>query len=134
MRNVVIVFALIAGVASAADVKYAWLPFSSNVPGVVETSTHAVQYGISVLMDSDNIKVTEFQVTMVVKRANGAIVTVTGTAARQTKALDVAYSTIYSAMVDDSSDFQVLAVQVKAVTGISVTKPIAGLPYSSETQ
>ena len=134
MRKFAIVFALIAGAASAADVKYAWLPFSSNVPGVVATSTPTIQYGISVLMDSDNPKVTEFQVTVVVKRANGAIVTVSGTAARETKASDVAYSTIYSAMVDDSTDFQVLAVQVKAVTGISVTKPIAGMPYTSEAQ
>jgi hypothetical protein len=132
MTKIAFLLACLAGMAGAADVRYTWLPFSTNVPGIAETSTPATQYGISVLMDSDNPKVTEFQITVVVKRGNGAIVTVSGTATKQSKANDVVYSTIFSNLVDDSPDFQILAVQVKAVSSVNTTKPVPGLPYSSD--
>jgi len=132
MTKVAFLLACLAGFAGAADVRYTWLPFSTNVPGIAETSTPTTQYGINVLMDSDNPKVTEFQITVVVKRGNGAIVTVSGTAWKQSKANDVLYSTIFSNLVDDSPDFQILAVQVKAVSAVNTTKPVPGLPYSSD--
>ena len=85
-------------------------------------------------MDSDNPKVNDFQVTLVVKRGNGAIVTFSGTAAKLSKASDVAYSTIFSALVDDSPAFEVLAVQVKAISGVNITRPVPGLAYSGDDQ
>ncbi|HWC99136.1 MAG TPA: hypothetical protein VG456_20390 [Candidatus Sulfopaludibacter sp.] len=134
MSKVAFLIACIASLASAADVRYTWLPFSSNVPGVAATATATTQYGVSVLMDSDNPKVTEFQVTIVVKRGNGTIVTATANVARDSKAANVMYSTLYSNLIDDSPDFEVLAVQVKAVSGISVTRPVPGMPYTSDSQ
>ena len=134
MTKVALLITWLAAVAGAADLRYTWLPFSTNVPGLAATATPTTQYGVSVLMDSDNPKVTEFQVTIVIKRGNGAIVSVSGTASRQAKADNVIYSTIFSNLVDDSPDFEVLAVQVKAATASNTTKPVPGMPYTSDGQ
>lgn len=134
LRNIAILVQLMTSLCAAADLRFTWLPFSSNVPGLSATSTPTTQYGISVLMDSDNPKVTEFQVTVIVKRANGVISTIPNTVARTPKANNVQYSTISSALVDDSPNFEVLAVQVKAISGVNVTRPTPGLAYSTDAQ
>lgn len=125
---------LLAGACSAADVRYAWLPFSSNVPGAPQTETPVTQYGISVLMDSDNPKATEFQVAITVRLSSGEVRTASAVVVRSPKGGNVQYSTIYSKWLDSKPDFEVLAVQVQAVSGVNVTRPIAGMQYTSDSE
>jgi hypothetical protein len=121
-------------VCTAADVRFTWLPFSSNVTGVPQTQTATTQYGINVLIDSDNPKVTDFQVQIAVKKADSSVKISEGTVARQAKSASVRYSTIYSVLIDSNLTFEVLAVQVRSVIGLETTKPIPGLEYASDTQ
>jgi hypothetical protein len=109
-----------------------WLPFSSNVPGAPQTNTAITQWGINVLMDSDNPKVTEFEVTVVAKLASGEIRTAVGKVARDGKAANVQYSTIYGLLLDSDPKFTILVIQVKALSGVSVTQPTPGRDYTSD--
>jgi hypothetical protein len=111
-----------------------WLPFSSNVPGAPQTATAVTQWGINVMMDSDNPKVTEFEVTVVARLANGEIRTTVGKVPRDGKAPNVQYSTVYALLVDSDPNFSVLAIQVKALSAINVTRPAAGKDYGGDEQ
>jgi hypothetical protein len=122
---------LVAGVCSAADVRFMWLPMANFVPGLPQQSS-VVQYGVQVFIDSDNPAVTEFQVTTVVQMSSGDIVMGTQTVAREAKTPNVEYSTIYVSMIGPDPSFQVLSIQVKGVNGKSVTKPMPGRSYSSD--
>ena len=130
MKKLVVLLFLVASVSLAADVHYMWLPFSSNVPGAPQTNTAVTQWGINVMMDSDNPKVTEFEVTVVTMLASGEIRTSVGKVPRDGKAANILYSTIYSVLVDSDPKFAVLAIQVKALSAVSVTQPVPGLDYS----
>ncbi len=76
MKRLVVLLFLAVGASWASDVHYMWLPFSSNVPGAPQTNTAVTQWGINIMMDSDNPKVTEFEVTVVARLASGEIRTV----------------------------------------------------------
>jgi hypothetical protein len=132
VKRIAILLFLAVSMSQAADVHYMWLPFSSNVPGAPQTNTAVTQWGINVMMDSDNPKVTEFEVTVVARLASGEIRTTVGKVARDGKAMNVQYSTIYSLLVDSDPKFAILAIQVKALSGVSVTQPAAGRDYSGD--
>lgn len=132
MKRLAVLIFMAATISSAADVRFTWLPSSSNVLGAPQTQTPVTQYGINVLMDSDNPKVTEFQVTLVYKLASGEIRTVGGTTSRSGKVPNVQYSTIYPVWVGLDMNFEVLSLQVKALSAKDVTRPIPGMSYSSE--
>jgi hypothetical protein len=134
MKRIAVLLFLAASVSQAADVHYMWLPFSSNVPGATQTNTAVTQWGVSVMMDSDNPKVTEFEVTVVARLANGEIKTTVGKVARDGKASDVQYSSIYGLMVDSDPGFSILALQVKALSTVNATQPIPGKDYSSDAK
>ena len=134
MKRIAALLFLIASVSQAADVHYMWLPFSSNVPGAPQTATAVTQWGISVMMDSDNPKVTEFEVTVVARLANGEIRTTVGKVPRDGKAPNIQYSTVYALLVDADPNFSVLAIQVKALSALNVTRPAAGRDYSGDEQ
>ena len=134
MKRIATLLFLIASVSQAADVHYMWLPFSSNVPGAPQTATAVTQWGISVMMDSDNPKVTEFEVTVVARLANGEIRTTVGKVPRDGKAPNIQYSTVYALLVDADPNFSVLAIQVKALSALNVTRPAAGRDYSGDEQ
>lgn len=129
MKKLVALLFLVASVSLAADVHYMWLPFSSNVPGAPQTNTAVTQWGINVMMDSDNPKVIEFEVTVVARLASGEIRTSVGKVPRDGKAANILYSTIYSVLVDSDPKFAVLAIQVKALSAVSVTQPVPGRDY-----
>jgi hypothetical protein len=126
VKRVFVLLFLVASVSQAADVHYMWLPFSSNVPGAPQTNTAVTQWGISVMMDSDNPKVTEFEVTVVARLASGDIRTSVGKVPRDGKAVTVQYSTVYALLVDSDPGFAVLAIQVKALSAVNVTQPTPG--------
>ena len=126
VKKIAALLFLIASVSQAADVHYMWLPFSSNVPGAPQTATAVTQWGISVMMDSDNPKVTEFEVTVVARLASGEIRTSVGKVPRDGKAPNIQYSTIYALLVDSDPNFSVLAIQVKALSAVNVTQPTPG--------
>jgi hypothetical protein len=130
VKRSLLLLLLAVGASQAADVHYAWLPFSSNVPGAPQTTTAVTQWGINVMMDSDNPKVSEFEVTVVLRLASGEIRTTVGKVPRDEKAANVQYSTIYALLVDSDPKFAVLAIQVKALSTVSVTQPYAGRDYS----
>ena len=132
MKRIVIFLFLVVGSCWASDVRYMWLPFSSNVPGAPQTNTAVTQWGITVMMDSDNPKVTEFEVTVVAKLASGEIRTTVGKVARDGKAANVQYSTIYGLLLDSDPKFSILSIQVKAISGVSVTQPTPGQDYTSD--
>jgi hypothetical protein len=132
MSKLCIVILLAVGASYGADVHFAWLPLASNIPGISLTDTPVTQYGIQVFMDSDNPVVSAFLVTVVVQTSDGQIHTATATVVRQPKSGGVTYSTLYSTWVDANPNFQVLAVQVTGLAGLSVTKPMAGLDYNSD--
>ena len=96
MKRIVVFLLLAVSASWASDVRYMWLPFSSNVPGAPQTNTAVTQWGINVMMDSDNSKVTEFEVTVVARLASGEIRTSIGKVTRDGKAANVQYSTVYS--------------------------------------
>jgi hypothetical protein len=130
MKRIVVLLFLAASVSQAADVHFMWLPFSSNVPGAPQTNTAVTQWGINVMMDSDNPRVTEFEVTVVTKLASGEIRTTTRNVPRDGKATTVQYSTIFALLVDSDPKFAVLAIQVKALSGVNATQPIPGQDYA----
>lgn len=130
MRRIAAFVFLMASSSLAADVHYMWLPFSSNVPGAPQTDTAVTQYGINVMMDSDNPQVTEFEVSVVSKLASGVIQTTVHRVQRKAKASGVQYSTLCSPLLDTNSNFSILSIQVKAIAGVSVTQPVAGKDYS----
>ncbi len=134
VKRIVVLLFLAVGASWASDVHYMWLPFSSNVPGAPQTNTAVTQWGINVMMDSDNPKVTEFEVTVVARLASGEIRTSIGKVARDGKAANVQYSTIYGLLVDSDPKFSILAIQVKALSGVSVTQPTAGQDYGSDAK
>jgi hypothetical protein len=94
LKRSLLLLVLAAGISQAADVHFAWLPFSSNVPGAPQTTTAVTQWGLNIMMDSDNPKVSEFEVTVVVRLASGEIRTTVGKVPRDGKAANVQYSTI----------------------------------------
>lgn len=128
MSRITIPLFLLASAAFAAD-RFTWLPMQTNVVGIAATTTDTTYYGVQVFMDSDNPDVNEFAVTVVLRDASGEIRTLTATVPRNGKAENVKYSTAYGVYVGTSPDFEVLAIQVKAVSGKSVTKPIPGKEY-----
>jgi hypothetical protein len=130
MRFLVLLLAAVSA-AAAADIRYTWLPFSNNVPGLSQTQSDGMQYGISVFLQSDNPAVTEFQVAVVVRSSKGDVRVINGTALRQGKADGVQYSTLCALWVDTQPNFDVLAIEVKAVSSTSSSKPIAGTAYTS---
>jgi hypothetical protein len=132
MKKFMLLLIAAAGMSHAAEVHFAWLMTATNVPGVPDTATPTTQYGVEVFMDSDNPNVTEFQITVVVQLATGEIQTSTGTAVRSGKFSNVTYSTGYVQWVGPDPNFQLLSLQVKAVTGKQVTKPFPGRDYSSD--
>jgi hypothetical protein len=129
VKRIVVLLFLVASLSQAADVHYMWLPFSSNVPGAPQTNTVVTQWGINVMMDSDNPKVTEFEVTVVTKLASGEIRTTVGKVPRDGKAATVQYSTVFALLVDSDPKFAVLAIQVKALSAVNVTQPTPGRDY-----
>jgi hypothetical protein len=118
------------GTCVAADVRYTWLPLSTNVLGIPQSATDATQYGVSVLMDTDNPRVSEFRVSIAVKLANGDVRMFRGKALRPAKATTVQYSTIYTTWIDKEPGFEVLAIKVEAVSALGVSRPIAGSDYN----
>lgn len=130
VKKLVVLLFLVASVSLAADVHYMWLPFSSNVPGAPQSNTAVTLWGINVMMDSDNPKVNEFEVTVVTRLASGEIRTSTGRVLRDAKGANIQYSTIYSVLVDSDPMFVVLAIQVKAMSGVNITQPVPGRDYS----
>ena len=132
MNKLMLLFVAAAGVSAAADVHFAWLMTATNVPGVPDTQTPTTQYGVQVFMDSDNPSVTEFQVTVVVQLSTGDIVASTGSVPRVGKAANVTYSTAYAVWVGSNPNFQLLSLQVKAVSSKLATKPFPGRDYSSD--
>ena len=134
MKKMAALLFLAASLSRAADVHYMWLPFSSNVPGAPQTNTAVTQWGINVMMDSDNPKVTEFEVTVVARLASGEIRTSIGKVTRDGKAANVQYSTVYGLLLDSDPKFAILAIQVKALSGVNVTQPTAGQDYSSDAR
>jgi hypothetical protein len=132
VKRIATLLFLAASVSQAADVHYMWLPFSSNVPGAPQTNTAVTQWGINVMMDSDNPKVTEFEVTVVARLASGEIRTTVGKVPRDGKAANIQYSTVYALLVDSDPKFSILAIQVKALSAVSVTQPAAGRDYGGD--
>jgi hypothetical protein len=131
MKKLILTF-LLASVAQAADVHFAWLLTFNTVPGL--PTPEAPQYGAQVFIDSDNPKVTQFDVTLVVQMPNGDIISQSGSVAKDGKSQDARYSTVYVAWLGPDPNFQVLSIQVKAVTSKSVTKPFPGRDYSTDNQ
>jgi hypothetical protein len=82
------------------------------------------------MIDSDNPKVTEFEITVVTKLAGGEIRTSVGRVPRDGKAANIQYSTIYALLVDSDPNFTVLAIQVKSLSTVNATQPIPGRDYS----
>jgi hypothetical protein len=132
MNKLALLLIAAAGLSQAADVHFTWLMTATNVPGVPDTQTPTTQFGVQVFMDSDNPSVTEFQVTTVVQLPTGDIVTSTGSVPRVGKAGNVLYSTAYAVWVGADPNFQLLSLQVRAVTAKQVTKPFPGRDYSSD--
>jgi hypothetical protein len=132
VKKIVALLFLMASASFAADVHFTWLPFSSNILVAPQTATTSTKYGVNVLIDSDNVYVSDFSVTLVVKLADEQIKTFSGTVARNRKAGGVAYSTNYSTWIDTDPNFQILAIEVKAIAGVSVTRPAAGRDYGNE--
>jgi hypothetical protein len=131
MKALALVAFLAACPAHAADVHFAWLPLSSNIPGIPQSATAVDEYGVQVFMDSDNPAVTAFQVTVVVQLSSGDIVPLHATVARQPKDSGVLYSSIFSTWVDTNPNFQLLAIQVNAIVGLTATKPLAAKDYNN---
>lgn len=132
MKKTIGLLFLLATASLAADVHFAWLPLSSNILGAPQTSTTATRYGINVMIDSDNPTVTDFRVSVVVRLADDSIRTFSGTVARNRKGGGVMYSTLYSTWVGSDPNFEVLAIDVKAISAVSVTRPAAGRDYGAE--
>ncbi|MCU1233880.1 MAG: hypothetical protein JWP63_1847 [Candidatus Solibacter sp.] len=131
MKKLILLVLMMAGACAAADVRFMWLLTLNSVPGLPQVSM-VPQYGVQVFMDSDNPAVTEFQITTVVQIASGDIVVNTQTVARDGKAPDVQYSTVYVSWIGPDPNFQVLSIQVKAVVGSKgVSKPFPGRNYDS---
>lgn len=131
MKAIPITF-LLATVACAADIRCTWLPTQTNVVGLDQTTTEVTYFGVQVFMDTDNPQVTEFVITLVIRTAAGEVRSLTGTAPRAAgKAENVRYSTAWSALVDTSAAFEVLAISVKASSQRNVTTPIPGKEYES---
>ena len=130
MKKLLLTLLLTSAMSFAADVHFTWLLTFNTVPGL--PTPDAPQYGAQVFMDSENPKVTEFQITVVALMPSGEIVTKTGTAVRDGKSNAVLYSTAYVAWLGPDPNFQVLSIQVKSVVGKSATKPFPGRDYSSD--
>jgi hypothetical protein len=130
MKRLIVILLLCSAASYAADVHFTWLLTFNTVLGLPTPDTP--QYGAQVFMDSDNPKVTEFQVTVVAQMPNGNIVTKTGTVAKDGKSSGVMYSTVYVAWFGADPNFQVLSIQVKGVVEKSTTKPFPGRDYSSD--
>lgn len=133
MTKFALTMLLAASVACAADVHFTWLPSFSNIPGIPQTNTAVTQYGVNVLLSSDNQNVTSFEVTLVVQLANNKIQTFHGVTPVGPQADGVQYSTMYSVWVDTNPNFQVLAIAVNAVAGQTATRPIPGKDYSNSS-
>ena len=131
MKKLALTLLMASAMSYAADVHFTWLLTFNTIPGL--PSPDAPQYGAQVFMDSDNPKVTEFQITVVALMPNGDIVTKTGSVARDGKAGNVLYSGVYVAWFGPDPNFQVLSIQVKSVVGKSATKPFPGRDYSSDS-
>ena len=131
MKKLALILLMASAMSYAADVHFTWLLTFNTIPGL--PSPDAPQYGAQVFMDSDNPKVTEFQITVVALMPNGDIVTKTGTVARDGKAGNVLYSGAYVAWLGPDPNFQVLSIQVRSVVGKSATKPFPGRDYSSDS-
>jgi hypothetical protein len=131
MKKLALTLLMASAMSYAADVHFTWLLTFNTVPGL--PSPDAPLYGAQVFMDSDNPKVTEFQITVVALMPNGDIVTKTGAVAREGKAGNVLYSGVYVAWLGPDPNFQVLSIQVKSVVGKSATKPFPGRDYSSDS-
>ena len=130
MMKLALMLFMASATSYAADVHFTWLLTYNVVPGL--PAPDAPQYGAQVLMDSDNPKVTEFEITVVALMPNGEIATKTGTAVRDAKAGNVRYSAPYITWLGPDPNFQILSIQVKAVVGKSATKPFPGRDYSSD--
>jgi hypothetical protein len=134
MKKLTLLAVLMAGVCSAADVRFMWLLTTNSVIGL-PAQTATPQFGVQVFIDSDNPGVTEFQVTTVVQMANGDIAVNSQNVARDGKASNVQYSTAYVNWVGPDPNFQVLSIQVKAVVKAkSVSKPFPGRDYTTDGQ
>jgi len=132
MKKLALVFFLASGMTYAADVHFTWLLAINTIPGL-PAPEGGLQYGAQIFMDSDNPKVTEFQITVVAQMPNGDIVSKTGSVARDGKVASVLYSTSYIAWLGPDPGFQVLSIQVKSVVGKNVTKPFPGRDYTTDT-
>jgi hypothetical protein len=130
MKKLIVALLLCSAASYAADVHFTWLLTFNTVIGL--PTPDAPQYGAQVFMDSDNPKVTEFQITVVAQMANGDIVTKTGSVTKDGKSSGVQYSTVYVAWLGADPNFQVLSIQVNGVVGKSVTKPFPGRDYSTD--
>jgi hypothetical protein len=130
MKKLILSLLLCSAASYAADVHFTWLLTFNTVIGLPTPA--APQYGAEVFMDSDNPKVTEFQITVVAQMAHGDIVTQTGTVPKDGKSSGVQYSTVYVAWFGADPNFQVLSIQVKGIVGKSVTKPFPGRDYSTD--
>jgi hypothetical protein len=130
MKKLIIALLLCSAASYAADVHFTWLLTFNTVIGL--PTPDAPQYGAQVFMDSDNPKVTEFEVTVVAMMANGDIVTKTGSVTKDGKSSGVQYSNVYVAWLGADPNFQVLSIQVKGVVGKSVTNPFPGRDYSTD--
>jgi hypothetical protein len=130
MKKLIVALLLCSAASYAADVHFTWLLTFNTVIGL--PTPDAPQYGAQVFMDSDNPKVTEFEVTVVAQMANGDIVTKTGLVTKDGKSSGVQYSNVYVAWLGADPNFQVLSIQVKGVVGKSVTKPFPGRDYSTD--
>jgi len=132
MKRLGVLALLFAASCSAADVRFMWLPTLNSVPGLPQLSD-VPQYGIQVLIDSDNPAVTEFQITTVVQSAGGDIAVSHQTVPRDAKMANVQYSTIFVTWIGPDPNFQVLSIQVKAVVGAKgVSKPLPGRNYPGD--
>ena len=130
MKKLALTLFMASAMSYAADVHFTWLLTFNTVPGL--PTPEAPQYGAQVFMDSDNPKVTEFQITVVALMPSGEIVTKTGSVARDGKGSATLYSNVYVAWLGPDPSFQVLSIQVKSVVGKSATKPFPGRDYSSD--
>lgn len=117
----------------AADIHFTWLPSFSNIPGIPQTDTAVTQYGVNVLLSSDNPNVTAFDVSLVVQLSDNRIQTFHGTVAAGPVAQGVQYSTMYAVWVDTNPNFQVLAIAANAIAGQSATRPIPGKDYNNNS-
>ena len=131
MKRLHVLAFLLAGVCSAADVRFMWLMTTNSVIGLPAPS--APQYGVQVFLDSDNSAITEFQITTVVQLSNGDIAVNTQNVARDGKASNAQYSTVAVSWVGPDPNFQVLSIQAKAVVNAkNATKPFPGREYTSD--